>query len=210
MREEIEKYKTVERAKENEVRTAYQALRTAKNKGEPSIAFPTELKRYDLYCADHVEFCPERQYSSRFVDFSHPWESDLGESDLGESEEECRETENICGHLHLGPDSSVEFDPFPRPKEANAKKIQLSCHDGEYQVSVRFIGDDYVTLLVSRDLVFINQARCPLNAPEVFAYVGISHEKEVAETQRYHEESKTRQPPSPRDTFWMRTNGELL
>ena len=78
----------------------------------------------------------------------------------------------------------------------------MKSDDGKYDLSFTFIGNGYLKLRVSREMVFTERpSPPPPTAPEVFEFVGIwrSWEEEKAEQRK-------RRPPSPRETWFEMTH----
>jgi hypothetical protein len=110
--------------------------------------------------------------------------------------------------LYLDWNINCGFGPFRPQKRASRKPVKVKSSDGKYKLSFVFIGNGYLKLRMSREMVFMaphgtRPGAPPPTAPEVFEFVGIwrDREKEKAERQEMEIERRRRHP-SPSDTWF--------
>ena len=79
-----------------------------------------------------------------------------------------------------------------------------------YELSFKFIGNGYLKLRVSREMVFMNRYCAgppapPAAAPEMFEFVGIRRDWEKEKAEQQERMTKARRSPSPRES-WFEMN----
>jgi hypothetical protein len=65
----------------------------------------------------------------------------------------------LYGDVYLYASANCNFGPFWPPKRASRKAFKVRGCDGMYELSFKFIGNGYLKLRVSREMVFIQTAR---------------------------------------------------
>lgn len=210
-----------ERSKEEEARAEERSLREVQKErfsfplGPPSLAG----LEFQLFCSDHVNhFYHSSFYDSKFVQFFHPddWRSD--EDSDNPDVKSGDDAGLLYGTLFLDLKASCKFGPFFPPNNTTFRPVKVESCDGKYKLSLDFLGNGYLKLRVSRNMVFMgwngkSPAECPPDAPapEVFEFVGIWRDpkKEKAEREKMEMERKKlerqRRPPSPRES-WFELN----
>lgn len=196
-RKEKEQLLEIEKTMEDEVCAAHRSLDAAEEEGrEPNPVGSLAGQSFKLYCSDHVDYFYSDFYATKRVDFFHPDEDQRMRGD---------EADALYAHVHLDSNANCNFGPFRPPKLANQKAFRVKSEDNKYELSLQFIGNGYLKLRVSREMVFMKPHNArrpppPPAAPEVFEFAGILRdlEKEKAE-------QNARRPPSPRET-WFEMN----
>lgn len=210
-----------ERSKEEEVRAAERSLRKVQKERRTFHANPRSLadEEFHLFCSDHVNhFYDSGLYETKFVDFFHP---DDMQVDDGSDDRDVKSGDDaglLYGTLFLDLNASCKFGPFFPPSNATFRPVKVESCDGKYKLSLDFLGNGYLKLSVSRDMVFKgwndkSPAEFPPDAPapKVFEFVGIwrDPEKEKAEQEKMEMERKEfrrqHRLPSPRET-WFELN----
>lgn len=211
-----------DKTKEEEVRAAYKSLQKAEKKHK-TIPIPIESlaeQGFHLYCSDHVSHAYFPEFAHRTLELYHLDESE-GSLNPHLSKEEKQKlggkTEGfLTGELYLNTDANCSFGPFLAPKRASGKTIKTKSGDGKYELSFKFMGNGYLELKLSREMVFsrpYDSKPPPATAPEVFKFVGIwrDKKKEVAQLKKADAELKeamAKMRPrsrSPRET-WFEMN----
>ena len=113
----------------------------------------------------------------------------------------------LYGSLRLCSGTDCTFGPFRPPKRAKRKAYKVRRDRDNYEMSLRFIGNGYLKLMVPREILFKGHGAPLASAPEMFEFVGIwrDREKEKAEEEERMRVEKARQPPSPRES-WFEMN----
>ncbi|KAL2276607.1 hypothetical protein FJTKL_00779 [Diaporthe vaccinii] len=104
----------------------------------------------------------------------------------------------LYGTLFLDRNASCKFEPFFPPDNATFKPVKVESCDGKYKLSLDFLGNGYLKLRGSRDMVFMGRDESPAirppdaPAPEVFEFVGIWRDpkKEKAERKKMERQRK--------------------
>ncbi|KAL2256134.1 hypothetical protein VTK26DRAFT_2136 [Humicola hyalothermophila] len=197
----------MERTKEAEVRVAYRSLKRARKKGKTIPIDSLAGQEFTLFCSDHFDhFYSYLYYPTKRVEFYHLDEDDprLDKPKLGS------ENAMLYGQVYLNESANCEFGPFPPPKRASRKAVKVKCCDGTYGLSVKFLGNGYLKLRVSREMVFMGRydasydaspLALPPTAPETFEFVGIWRDREKEKTEQQETPSET--PSSPQNWFEM-------
>jgi hypothetical protein len=200
-REEKESQREFEKNKEDEVRTVYRSLDTAEKEGKTNPIGPLAGQSFKLFCSDHVDYFYSDLYKTKRVDFYH-----LGdmENHHPDEQEPSDEAGMMYGDVYLDANASCNFGPFRPPKLASRMVFKMKSSDDKYKLSFQFIGNGYLTLRVSREMVFMHPYRTsprslPPAAPEVFEFSGILWEE------RQEVIAKAQRPRSPRES-WFETN----
>jgi hypothetical protein len=116
----------------------------------------------------------------------------------------------LYGEVYLDASANCNFGPFCPPKRASREAFKVRSCDGMYELSFKFIGNGYLKLGVSWEMVFMNpdgespQAP-PAAAAEVFEFVGIWRDREKEKTEQQERMKKARRSPSPRE-IWFEMN----
>jgi hypothetical protein len=170
-----ERQREVEKSKEDEVRTAYRSLDTAEKEGKTNPIGLLAGQSFKLFCSDHVDYFYSDLYGTKRVDFYH-----LGdmENHHPDEQEPSDEAGMMYGDVYLDGNANCNFGPFRPPKLASRKVFEMKSCDDMYELSFQFIGNGYLKLSVSREMVFMDPYRTsprspPPAAPEVFEFSGI-------------------------------------
>jgi hypothetical protein len=120
------------------------------------------------------------------------------------------ETDVLHGDLYLDANANCNFEPFRPPKRASRKAFKLRSCDGMYELSFKFIGNGYLKLRVSREMMFMNPYRANLPTPstatpEKFEFVGIWRDWEKEKAEQQDRMTKARRLLSPRES-WFEMN----
>ncbi|KAH8588756.1 hypothetical protein B0O99DRAFT_655799 [Bisporella sp. PMI_857] len=213
-RKRRERERDIEVAKEEEVRTAYRSLKKDEKESGSIAVESLAGQTFKLFCSDHVDYFYSDLYATKRVDF---YRLDNMDGGMGNDTDTSRldknspsgEAEMLYGDVYLNASATCDFGPFRPPKHASQETLKVKSCCGKYELSFKFIGNGYLKLRVSREMVFMQpyspSAPAPLlTAPEMFEFVGVWHdrEKEKAERQKRME---ARRSPSPRET-WFEMN----
>ncbi|KAM0243062.1 hypothetical protein ACHAP5_006938 [Fusarium lateritium] len=152
----------------------------AKKHNEPTILKSLKDRRFTLWSIEHLQWAPDELLSPKFIQFYPMDDSDI------------RETPYM-GHMVTGNDPLCCLDPFIQPKNVGTKSYKLRADEGEREVQIKFIHDNYLAVRISRDLVYINEPdRAPEDAPEFFFYWGICDDYTLAQSRRDKKEKRRR------------------
>lgn len=112
------------------------------------------------------------------------------------------------GDVYLDYEANCSFGPFRLPTRARREPLKLKSHDGEYDLWFKFIGNGYMKLGVSRDLVLNGGLVFSFNAPEMFDFAGIlrDREREKKERKEMLEKFVPNRRPSPRGSYFGRNH----
>ena len=205
-----ESQREVEKNKEDEVRTAYRSLDTAEKGGKTTTIGPLAGQSFRLFCSDHVDYFYSDLYGTKRVDFYHLGDMELGdmENHHPDEQEPGDEAGMMYGDVYLDGNTNCNFGPFRPPKLASRKVFEMKS--GDDKLSFQFIGNGYLKLRVSREMVFMDPYRTsprspPPAAPEVFEFSGILLDWEKEEKERQEMIAKAQRSPSPRES-WFEMN----
>ncbi|KAH8777593.1 hypothetical protein F5883DRAFT_696237 [Diaporthe sp. PMI_573] len=217
-REDKERQFILERGKEEEVRVAYKSLRKAERERTTTPAVSLAGQEFKLFCGDHItHFYDESDhYETKLVGFYQEQPGLDSDDDSDDPEvkklKPSAEPGMLYGTVSLDAIATCDFGPFRPRSHASWKPVKVRSCDGKWELSFQFIGNGYLKLRVSRDMVFMDSpdatpASPPHDAPEVFDFVGIwrDPEKEKTERERLERERELRRPPSPRES-WFELN----
>ncbi|KAF2668922.1 hypothetical protein BT63DRAFT_245931 [Microthyrium microscopicum] len=119
--------------------------------------------------------------------------------------------------IYLGMDVSICLDSFQIEEGTEIDELQLECLEGGYETSMEFVGKDYITLSIPRESVLeaLKEEGFDISdpAPRFFEFVGLNLALSREKKKKWLEEQKKNRPktpPSPRDTFFERTQGYYL
>lgn len=210
-----------EKSKEEEVRAAERSLAKLQKEGRTLPLKPASLTghQFPLFCSDHVNhFYYSGLYTAKYVQFFDPDDKAVGNGSHDPDEKSGDDAGMLYGELVLDMDTSYKFGPFFPPSNATYRPVKVETRDGKHRLSLDFIGNGYLKLKVSRNMVFMywddeSPAMCPPDAPapEVFEFAGIwfDPEKQKAEREKMEVERKKlerqRRSPSPRES-WFELN----
>ncbi|KAK2758164.1 hypothetical protein CKAH01_16878 [Colletotrichum kahawae] len=198
---EKEDEKDYERRKGEEVRTAYAALKKSEKESETLHMGSLHYKMFQLYCPEHVEHFWTEFSNSKYIEFFHPDSHD--EMARGKKPKTNRRT--VEGHIYLDAETDYHFQPFHSPTRPSRKKHALRLNQDDRNLVVQFVNDEYLTVRVSRDLVFECHSRpMPDSAPETFEFMGILRTPEKARAEA-RERLRAKRGPSPGET-WFELN----
>lgn len=210
LEERKEKDREVElvRTKEEEVRRAYKLLRKAKKEHNTIPVESLAGQGFKLFCSDYINHSPNGLNAVKLVNFYHKDDMDdgAGHSRLGK-QEPSNETGMLYGDVYLEGSAFCDFGPFRPPSRASRKPVKVKSCDGKYELLFKFIGNGYLKLKVSHEMVYMrsynfNPPAPPSSAPEVFEFVGIWRDPEKEETESQERMANTRRSPSPGETFF--------
>lgn len=206
-RKQKERARDMETAKEEEVRAAYRSFKKARKEGETTPIDSLAGQEFKLFCSDHVDhFYSDDIYPTKRVQFYHPHHDhnpNFDRAKLG------KETGMLHGLVYLDGSASCGFGPFRAPRRASRKAVKVKSDEGPYEVSLKFLGNGYLKLRVSREMVFMGRRGAStsgsapsLVAPKVFEFFGIWRDTDKEKAERQEMMPKTR---SPRET-WFEMN----
>ncbi|KAL0941985.1 uncharacterized protein CTRU02_204748 [Colletotrichum truncatum] len=183
-----------ESGKEEEVRAAYEALRKAKREGKKPHLEPLDGKTFRLYSTDHVEHFWDTIYAPKHVNFHHVDEDFLDASHLSGPpwpwEQEAVYTNGkrtVQGQIYLDSGTGCEFPEFRSPSRPSRRKRVMESHDGKHKIVFKFISNEYLTVKLSRDLVFEDHHEpVPESAPKFFKFSGILLNWKKERVERLH------------------------
>jgi hypothetical protein len=206
-RKEKEREQEMERTKEEEVYAAYRSLNRAEKERKTIPIESLAGQGFKLFCSDHVDHFYSDLYATKRVDFYHL--DDTGNPRL-DKPKLGGEADMLYGDVYLDANANYGFGPFRPPKGASRKAIKVKSCDGKYELSFKFIGNGYLKLSVSREMVFMkpysaNPPAPPPATPEVFEFVGIWRDREKEKAERQERMAKARRSPSPRES-WFEMN----
>ena len=209
MRKEKEQHRAYEKTKEDEVGVAYRSLKKIEKERKTISAGCLAGQSFRLFCSDHVDFCHSDVdiYGTKRVDFYYLDDTEIPSP---HKQKPGSETAMLYGDVYLNASVSCGFGPFCPPKHASRQPFKITSSDGMYELSFKFIGDGYLKLKVSKDMVFMNPYSTrppapPAAAPEVFEFVGVRRQLEKEKAERQERIKNSRRPPSPRET-WFEMN----
>ncbi|KAK4232752.1 hypothetical protein C8A03DRAFT_39621, partial [Achaetomium macrosporum] len=201
----------IERAKEEEVRAAYRALKQTEE-GQKTIPIESLAGQgFKLYCSDHVNHFYHDIYATKRVDFYHLDDTDNSTDNPRQNEQTPGgETGMLYGDVYLDANANCGFGPFRPPSRASRKVVKVKSCDGKYELSFMFIGNGYLKLRVSREMVFMGRYNAsppvpPPTAPEVFEFAGIWRDPEKERAERQERMVNIHRSPSPRES-WFEMN----
>ncbi|EXJ91945.1 hypothetical protein A1O3_00495 [Capronia epimyces CBS 606.96] len=207
-RKEKERQRDRENTKEEEVRVAYRSLSEARKERKRVPAGPLAGQSFQLFCSDHVDhFYTSDYYPTKRVDF---YCLDDTSNPGRHNQKPGRELAMLHGDVYLNGNTNYSFGPFFPPKRASRQTFKVRSDDDMYELSLKFIGGDYLRLKLSREMVFMNPYSSsspapPAAAPEVFEFVGIRRDLEKEKRERQEMMRNVRSPPSPRES-WFEMN----
>ncbi|CEI61931.1 hypothetical protein FVEN_g2978 [Fusarium venenatum] len=79
------------------------------------------------------------------------------------------------GILWLNPDAETKLAPFYPPTQSSLQHYRLDTADGKFALILQFVDNNYLTLRVSRDLVFMNKPQ-EATGPQTFVFGGIRND----------------------------------
>lgn len=203
---EKERQRDIEKTKEEEVRAAYESLKAQNERKTIPIGLLSG-QSFNLFCSDHVDHVYSDLYTTKRVDFYNL--HDMTDPRL-QKQGPGGGADILYGDVCLNAKANCNFGPFLPPKRASREPFKVSSCDGKYELSFKFIGNGYLKLSVSREMVFMNpyspSSPAPrAAAPEVFEFVGIWRDKEKERAERQERMTKARRSPSPRES-WFEMN----
>jgi hypothetical protein len=170
-RKEREQQLDMERAKEEEVRAAYMSLNEDEKASKITPSRSLARQTFNLFCYDHVKhFYLQHDmfyYATKRVEFYH---LDYSDCLLPDGEKSGLKDDMLYGTLYLDCRACCDFGSLCPPEHASRKAIKMKSNFGKYELLFRFIGNGYLTLTVSRELVFMYPHPA---APQVFEFIGI-------------------------------------
>jgi hypothetical protein len=200
-----------EKAREDEVNAAYKSFEGRKlAKKDRKIPQDSILNQaFDLFSSDHVDrffLDLDSHHANKSVHFYRD-EDEVQDVSSNDGKQVGRQEKLIHGDVRFDSDTGCQFGPFPLPTHARRKTVRVKSHDGKYDLWFKFIGNGYLKLSVSRDLVFEHGLVSSPTAPEMFDFVGIwkDWENEMKEMAAKQERVAKNAPPSPRES-WFETN----
>ncbi|KAK3942586.1 hypothetical protein QBC46DRAFT_379489 [Diplogelasinospora grovesii] len=189
-RKEKERVREIKRIKEKEVRAAYRSL----NKAEKERKIAPSFK---LFCSDYIDHFYSDLYTTKRVNFYYL--NNANNPRLNKQKLNGK-ANMLYSDVYLDCDANCNFGPFRPPKRVSRKAFKVKSCDDKYELSFKFIGNGYLKLRISREMVFMNpysaSPRAPLPAAlEMFEFI----------TERREKIAKARRSPSPRET-WFKIN----
>ena len=198
-RKEKERQRDIEKTKEEEVRVAYRSLNKAEKERKTIPVGLLAGQSFRLFCSDHVDLFYSDFYVTKRVDFYHLDDTNIP---CPHKQKPRSETDMLYGDVYLDANANCNFGPFCPPKRASRKAFKVRSCDGMYELSFKFIGNGYLKLRVSREMVFMNPDSAsppapPAAAPEVFEFVGIWRDREKEKAELQERMTKARRSPIP-------------
>lgn len=178
-KEHLRKY---ESNREMHVQAASELLQQSQIPGHSPRLALLAGSHFRLHSADYVHYCYDSELcSTKYVEFNRL--PPLDDDNYDYTQPPARDAE-IAGHFYFDSRTSRSFRPFSPPQLAGQKEYRIKTQSDDFvsdsdeivsdsdEIVFQFIGDDYLTMTVGRELVHINDAQVAL-APEVFKIVGI-------------------------------------
>jgi hypothetical protein len=177
---------------EKEVREAYDYMQKPDTESDVQVLSLLAGKLFHLYSIDHVEHCYDPElYPSKYVEFHH----------LDDNNAQPSDATQIHGHVYFNANSGCDLAHFSPPKTWCREELRLKSFHGEYDLVFQFVSNDYLTMTVSRELVFMDQPPMA-SAPELFRFMGIRFDQHKERQQRNR---KRKRSTSPRES-WFEMN----
>ncbi|KAI2469796.1 hypothetical protein F4781DRAFT_392974 [Annulohypoxylon bovei var. microspora] len=185
--------------KVEEIRAVYKALEENGGEGpaitvlEPAAWMANSstrrrAKTFDLFCTDYVENCFHLSSSDwGSITFSEEKSGiDIMKGYKGPKKIPTREKANANIYVNCD-DDNVEFSTFVVPDHASEDIYWSDLWMDKYQVGVQFIGQDYIRVIVSRDIIEASERKSLPACPETFEFMGINRysAKHKAETEEW-------------------------
>ncbi|KAF4337968.1 hypothetical protein FBEOM_8130 [Fusarium beomiforme] len=126
------------------------------------------LRTFKLWSIDHVKHCPYEIAPVKYIEF------------YNEDPDPLRFTEkqlltmidDVTAHVYILSEDVCRMKMFTPPKHLSTKTHELRTNRGP--VYIQFFDNNYLTLKMSREMVFSNLGGpIPKDAPPFFAYYGI-------------------------------------
>ncbi|KAB8271184.1 hypothetical protein BDV30DRAFT_228388 [Aspergillus minisclerotigenes] len=163
-----DKQRAYEVSKIKEVQNAYKSLKAAleKHNARPRISIADT--HFRLYSTDYFDHCykPEH-YPSKYVKFYH-WTDDHTK---------------MNGHVILDSCFGFYFETFSSPIYASPHGVNLTENDTKHDGDIKFLSNDYLILVLSREGVFAPKDPPP-GAPQYFTFFGVRFDKDKERMKR--------------------------
>ncbi|KAJ0109339.1 hypothetical protein J7T55_000264 [Diaporthe amygdali] len=209
-RVEKEREQGFERTKEEQVCAAYKSLRKIRKEHKTIPVGPFAGHGFKLFCSDHVNHFHSDLYAIKRVDIYLVDDMyDVLNDFYWDRQKPSGGTGVLYGDVYLNAEANCNLGPFRPPKRASRKSVKVKSHDGKYELSFKLIGNGYLKLRVSREMVFMGlygrtpSTAPPPTAPELFKFVGIWRDPEE-KAERQERMAKMRHS-SPREP-WFETS----
>jgi hypothetical protein len=163
-----EKYREDEIEKVREVQMAYETLESSMPKGNKMPVLGSLDTTFELYSVDYFNHLYDPTPSGshkKYLRFQHV-------------EGQAQGSGNdilLEGILWLNPDVETELAPFYPPNQSGLQHYRLDTADGRFSLILQFIDHKYLTLRVSRDLVFMDRPQ-EATGPETFVFGGVRND----------------------------------
>lgn len=139
---------------------------------------------FQLCSSDHVDYFYSDIYPKKYVHFYHF--DDEGRPLL--YGQKPSEDDMLYGDVDLHNNVRCSFGPFRPPEHASREPFKLMSDDGVHELSFTFMGNGYLELSVSREMLLVHRYSArplvsPAGAPDVFKFAGVlpDKEKEIAD-----------------------------
>ncbi|KAF4986293.1 hypothetical protein FDECE_16026 [Fusarium decemcellulare] len=188
--------------KVKEVQEAYENLQELLRRGDtPPKLDSLSRKHFKLYSLDHFDYrYNEIHYGSKYIEF-HSLEDSTAPGDKPRPKDKAARGN---GHIYFDGNCGYDFLRFRHRKKAGLKEYRLKGDD-KFDVKICFIGNDYITVTVPRELVF-EDVSPNSSAPEMFKFMGIRFD---FEKERQRVLAKRKRSPSPQESWFESTHPYL-
>lgn len=154
--------------KVREVQIAYETLESSMSAKSNMPVLGSLDTTFELYSIDYFNHLYDpTPFGSRkkYLRFQHAEEHAQGPANYVA----------LDGILWLNPDVETKLAPFYPPKQSSLQHYRLDSVDGRFSLILQFIDNNYLTLRVSRHLVFMNRPE-EATGPETFVFGGIRND----------------------------------
>ncbi|KAE8321639.1 hypothetical protein BDV39DRAFT_185432 [Aspergillus sergii] len=157
-----DKQRAYEISKIEEVQNAYKSLQADLPKGNGRRQISIADTHFRLYSTDYFDHCynPEH-YPSKYVKFYHFNDDHT----------------KMNGHVILDSCFGFYFETFSSPIYASPRGINLTELETKHDCDIKFLSNDYLILMLSRDAVFAPNDPPP-KAPHYFTFFGVRFDRD--------------------------------
>ncbi|OTA97089.1 hypothetical protein M434DRAFT_27159 [Hypoxylon sp. CO27-5] len=165
---------------------------------------------FNLYSVDYVEHCYQYDVDLywkyiEFMEYNEGYYEGHNRKRKLESSTSFstgKKEKTVESRIYVNPDYDMQFKKIRAPEWASLKRYRLKAEDRNEAIKIQFVGQDYLRMFVSRDIVkahaYDPDYPVPDSAPEVFEFVGIVPElhkktaKRLAEMEEANEAHKNK------------------
>ncbi|KAF9769175.1 hypothetical protein IL306_013438 [Fusarium sp. DS 682] len=139
------------------------AQSTEKNQEKPAPLELGILRTFKLWSIDHVKHCPYELAPVKYIEFDNEDPDPLKYTE----KQLLTMRADVSAHVYLLSQDVCKIDMFTPPKYLSTKTHELQTNNGP--VYIQFFDNNYLTLKMSREMVFINhKGPIPKDAPPFF------------------------------------------